>query len=84
MMSDQSHNKQEGIYQIHVKETLNEDWQEWFDGMTVSHHKDGGTMLTGYIIDQAQLFGILKKIRNLGLTLISVTRTDSHDNKNHK
>ena len=47
-------------------------WQEWFDGLEIIHVNSGQTILSGVIIDQASLHGVLKKIHNLGLTLISV------------
>ena len=59
-------------YQIRIKDHLDTRWQDWFDGLTVTLTGDGDTILSGVIVDQAALHGVLKKIRNLGLTLISV------------
>jgi len=67
------------IYQIHIRESLGEQWQEWFDGMTIVHTSSEETIITAEVIDQAQLFGLLKKVRNLGLTLLSVTPVNSDD-----
>ena len=62
------------IYQIRVEGQLTPDWSEWFSGLTVSSAEDGDTVLTGALADQAELFGILRQIRDLGLTLVSVLR----------
>lgn len=70
---------QPNTYHIRIQERLGEQWQDWFEGMTITHHDNGETVITGQIIDQAQLFGLLKKIRNLGLTLISVARANPED-----
>ena len=59
-------------YQIKIKGHLDARWQGWFDGLTIILLDDGDTILSGVIVDQAALYGVLKKIRNLGLTLISV------------
>ena len=59
-------------YQIRIKDHLDTRWQDWFDGLTITLTGDGDTILSGVIVDQAALHGVLKKIRNLGLTLISV------------
>jgi len=67
------------IYHIRIKEQLSTEWQEWFEGMTITQEPNGETNLSGNIIDQAQLFGILKKVRNLGLTLLSVTYEKQDD-----
>ena len=65
------------IYHIRLKEHLGEQWQEWFEDMTITHTASNETLIIATIIDQAQLFGLLKKVRNLGLTLIEVTRATS-------
>ena len=59
-------------YHIKIKGHLDTRWQGWFDGLTITMTNDGNTMLSGGIIDQAALHGVFKKIRNLGLTIISV------------
>lgn len=61
-------------YEICVQGQLDLDWAEWFDDFTLTHRPEGVTVLTGLVADQAALHGILNKIRNLGLTLISVTQ----------
>jgi len=64
------------IYKIKLKGHLNESWADWFDGMTFAHKSDGTTTLTGKVIDQAALHGLLKKIRDLGIPLLAVNRLD--------
>ena len=60
------------IYQIRLKSHLSPDWTDWFDGLTVTLEEDGDTLLSGPVADQAALHGLLKKVRDLGLPLISV------------
>jgi hypothetical protein len=64
------------IYQIRVKSHLGTDWTDWFEGLTVTLEENGDTLLTGPIVDQAALHGLLKKVRNLGMLLISVNRIE--------
>jgi len=59
-------------YRIEIKGHLDARWQEWFDDLDITLSKDGNTLLSGILVDQAALHGVLKKINNLGLTLISV------------
>ncbi|HRE27319.1 MAG TPA: hypothetical protein PK954_11845 [Anaerolineales bacterium] len=59
-------------YQIKVAGRLSETWAEWFDGLTITHTDQDETLLTGRVVDQAALQGLLKKIRDLGLPLLSV------------
>lgn len=60
------------IYQIRLKEQLDPHWSAWFDGLTVTTEVNGETLLTGEVVDQAALHGLLSKIRDLQLTLIAV------------
>ena len=62
------------IYQIRLKGQLGSEWAEWFGGLTITLADNGETLLTGPVIDQAALYGVLKRIRDLGLPLISVNR----------
>jgi hypothetical protein len=62
------------IYQIQVEGHLNLTWSAWFEELTLTHEADGSTIVTGNIVDQATLHGVLNKVRDLGLTLISVQR----------
>ena len=61
-----------GIYEIRLKGHLDDTWAGWFDGMTITLEDNGDTLLTGPVIDQAALHGLLKKVRDLGLPLHSV------------
>ena len=65
------------IYHIRVKGYLDRRWVSWFIDMDISLEVDGNTLLTGPVVDQAALFGLLKKIRDLGLELISMERFES-------
>jgi hypothetical protein len=60
------------IYQIRIKGHLSSQWTGWFEGLTISLEDNGDTLLTGPVIDQAALHGLLKKVRDLGLPLVSV------------
>ena len=62
------------IYEIRVKGDLDKKWSDWFDGFTISPQADDETLLTGPVADQAALYGLLSKIRDLGLPLLSLTR----------
>ena len=59
-------------YEIRVRGRLDKDWEEWFEGFTITYSEVGETILTGPATDQAALFGILNKLRNIGLQLLSV------------
>ncbi len=67
---------QPAIYQIILQGHLSSQWSDWFEGFTITLDARGQTILTGPVTDQAALHGILKKIRNLGIPLISVNRID--------
>jgi len=70
------------LYQIKVKGHLDETLGSWFEGFTITNQEDGDTLLTGTIQDQAALHGILNRISNLGLTLISVNSVPEEDREN--
>jgi hypothetical protein len=59
-------------YEIRVAGHLPPQWTDWFEGLTLTLQEDGDTLLTGPVIDQAALHGLLKKVRDLGLPLVSV------------
>ena len=59
-------------YQIRFQGQLDPSWSTWFDGLTITHEVTGQTVLTGHLPDQAALYGVLEKARNLNLTLVSV------------
>lgn len=62
------------VYQIRIKGHLGSRWTEWFGGMTITREDDGDTLLTGPVADQAALHGLLRKVRDLGMPLISAIR----------
>jgi len=66
MMNEHTH------YRIKIKGQLDSRWQDWFDGLTITPTDDDNIILSGDIVDQAALHGIFAKIRNLGLTIVSV------------
>lgn len=77
-----------GRYEIRLTGRLAPRWSEWFDGLTVSHEGDGTTLISGPVADQAALHGLLQRVRDLGLPLVSVTRVEpgepvkpTHDNE---
>jgi hypothetical protein len=61
------------VYQIRLKGHLGCQWTDWFGGLTITLEDNGETLLTGPVIDQAALFGLLRKVRDLGMPLVSVT-----------
>lgn len=67
------------VYQFRIRVQLDPQWSDWFDGLTVSLEENGDTLLTGPVADQAALHGLLKKIRDLDLPLISVNQVPSTD-----
>jgi hypothetical protein len=73
-LSPESHPDEPIVYQIRLKGHLSHLWTEWFDGLTITLEEDGNTLLTGTVLDQAALFGLLKKVRDLGMPLLSVNR----------
>jgi hypothetical protein len=67
------HPSDPGVYRIRVRGRLEKRWSTWFDGMSLTPDRDGTTVLTGTVCDQAALHGLIKKIGDLGLTLLEVT-----------
>jgi hypothetical protein len=65
-----------GRYEIRVKGHLGSRWAAWFDGLTLTHESDGTTLIHGPVADQAALHGLLQKIRDVGLPLVSVTQIE--------
>ena len=61
------------VYQIRIKGHLGREWTDWFEGLTITLEEDGDTLLTGPVIDQAAFHGLLKKVRDLGIPLVSVS-----------
>ncbi len=69
-----SHQHGPGRYEIRVQGRLESRWAAWFDGMTLTAGSDGTTTIHGPVVDQAALHGLLRKLRDVGLPLLSVTR----------
>ena len=67
-----TNSSQPPVYQIRVEGHLGQQWMDWFDGLTITLEDNGDTLLTGPVVDQAALHGLLKKVRDLGMPLISV------------
>ena len=65
------------IYQIRIKGHLGHQWTEWFEGLTITLEENGDTLLSGSVVDQAALYGLLNKVRDLGMPLLAVNRAES-------
>jgi hypothetical protein len=66
------------VYQIRVKGHLGPQFSGWFGGLAITLEDNGDTLLTGTVVDQAALHGLLRKVRDLGMPLISAVRVKSH------
>ncbi len=66
------------VYEICLKGHLDARWADWFEGLTITLTEHGDTLLTGPVIDQAALYGLLKKVRDLGLPLLSVNPVEPY------
>jgi len=65
------------IYQIRIKGHLGRQWTDWFGGLSITLEDNGETLLTGPVVDQAALHGLLRKVRDLGMPLLAVTHVTS-------
>jgi hypothetical protein len=65
------------VYQIRLQGHLGSQWMDWFEGLSITLDEGGDTILTGPVLDQAALHGLLKKVRDLGMPLVSVVRLES-------
>ena len=64
------------VFQFRIQGHLSQQWQDWFEGLIATLEEDGNTLLSGPVLDQSALHGILKKIRDLGMPLLSVNSVD--------
>jgi hypothetical protein len=64
------------VYQIRVQGQLSRHWTDWFAGLAITQEENGDSLLTGPVVDQAALHGLLKRVRDLGLPLVSVVRVE--------
>ena len=72
------------VYQIRIKGHLGRDWTDWFGGLTITLEDNGETLLTGPVIDQAALHGVLKKVRDVGMPLLSVIEVQFNENHRYQ
>ncbi len=64
------------FYEIRIKGHIGDSWSSWFEGMAIRHEESGETILSGPLVDEAALHGVLAKIRDLGLPLVEVKRKE--------
>jgi hypothetical protein len=64
-----------GVYEIRIEGQLDDRWAAWFEGLSLRREDNGDTVLTGPVVDQAALHGLLRRVRDLGMPLVSVTRS---------
>ena len=72
------------VYQIRIEGHLGRQWTDWFGGLSITLEDNGDTLLTGPVIDQSALYGLLKKVRDLGMPLVSVNRVESNQENTPK
>ena len=75
-LDPESDPNQPTIYQIRIKGHLGQQWTDWFEGLTITLEENGDTLLTGPVVDDPALHGLLKKVRDLGMPLLSVNRVE--------
>jgi hypothetical protein len=78
-LTPQLDSSQPMIYQIRIKGHLGPQWTDWFGGLTITLEQNGDTLLTGPVVDQAALHGLLKKVRDLGMPLVSVVQVQFNE-----
>ena len=66
----------EALYRIRVQGTLPPQWSAWFEGLSISHEAPDDTILAGKVADQAALYGVISRVRDLGLTLLAIERLE--------
>ena len=74
--NSESEKAQPLVYQIRIQGHLGREWTDWFGGLTLTLEDNGETLLTGPVVDQAALHGLLRKVRDLGVLLLSVSRVE--------
>lgn len=67
------------LYEIRIAGHLSTQWMDWFEGLTITLEENGNTLLSGPVADQAALHGLLKKVRDLGMPLVSVVQVQSNE-----
>ncbi|TMC16545.1 MAG: hypothetical protein E6J36_21370 [Chloroflexi bacterium] len=72
------------VYQIRIKGHLGREWTDWFGGLTITLEDNGETLLIGPVIDQAALHGVLKKVRDVGMPLLSVIEVQFNENHRYQ
>lgn len=72
------------FYEIRLKGRLDAQWADWFEGLTITPEENGDTLLSGPVADQAALHGLLKKVRDLGMTLVSVIQVQFDETHPHR
>ena len=71
------------VYEIRLKGQLDHQWTDWFGGLAITLEDDGDTLLSGPVVDQAALHGVLRKVRDLGMPLLSISTRDYQSNGDH-
>jgi hypothetical protein len=79
-ITSESEKAQPMVYQIRIKGHLGREWTDWFGGLTITLEDNGDTLLTGPVVDQAALYGLLKKVRDVGMPLLSVSEVQFNEN----
>ena len=77
--ANQTDPSQTPVYQIRINGHLDQQWIDWFNGLSITLEEDGDTLLTGPVIDQAALHGLLKKVRDLGMPLVSIRQVQFNE-----
>jgi hypothetical protein len=72
------------VYQIRIKGHLGREWTDWFGGLTITALDNGDTLLTGPVVDQAALYGLLRKVRDVGMPLISVIEVQFNEDHRYQ
>jgi len=67
--------------EVRVKGQIDERWSDWLDGLTITHTEEGDTLLTGSVLDQSALYGLIAKLRDLGLPLLAMNSIEEVSNE---